>query len=76
MSVIGRLDDQVEAILINPPKRRETGAEDARDESQSGATTAQHAVQGTPDQLSHESPDESARNGSDPQPAGLPVWLL
>lgn len=68
MSVIGRLDDQVEAVLINPLKRRErpNDAEAERD--------APHL----PPTASHEEVEESAngerREGNDG--ASLPVWML
>ncbi|HEV2799793.1 MAG TPA: hypothetical protein VGW12_04815 [Pyrinomonadaceae bacterium] len=76
MSVIGRLDDQVEAVLINPLKRpRAQGDDEARDESQSAATV-EHAVQPSPDQLSHDSPEESPRERRDAQSTSLPVWML
>jgi len=66
MPVIGRLDDQVEAILINP-LRRPTPDETRLDESPRPAA---------PDEdVDIKSPDESPREGRE-RDAALPVWLL
>jgi hypothetical protein len=63
MPVIGRLDEQVDALLISPLKRRRTPDEEARDESKTPANADEdHDT---------ESPDE--RRAGD---ASLPVWLL
>jgi len=72
MSVIGSLDDQVEAVLINPLKRRERGSdeEEARD-------TPSVVPLPPPPASSHEE-----REAESPWPetrkvdASLPVWLL
>ena len=66
MPVIGRLDDQVEAILINP-LRRATTDETRRDESPRPAA---------PDEdIDIKSADETPREGRE-KDAALPVWLL
>ena len=68
MSVIGRLDDQVEAVLINPLKRRER-----RDD----AEAERDAPSPRPPTASHEERDESARDERrEGDAASLPVWLL
>ncbi|HZG50838.1 MAG TPA: hypothetical protein VEZ40_01770 [Pyrinomonadaceae bacterium] len=68
MPVIGRLDDQVEAVLINPlARRRPTTDEAARDESTRPATSDEEIAPGSADESSRE------RRGED---AALPVWLL
>jgi hypothetical protein len=67
MSVIGRLDDQVEAVLINPLKRRER-----RDDAE-GA----HDATPLPPAASHEDRDaESSQPEAQDTEAALPVWLL
>jgi hypothetical protein len=68
MSVIGRLDEQVEAVLINPLKRRERGSdgEDGRD-----------APSPSPPAPAHEERDaESSPPETREKDAALPVWLL
>jgi hypothetical protein len=63
MSVIGRLDDQVENVLITPVKRQQqrTPDEEPRSPQQVPATEAREAE------------PESERHEAD---APLPVWLL
>ena len=69
MPVIGRLDDQVEAILINPLRRRDAPGEEARDEPELPAAPAEDTE--------HKSPDESSRERHQGEAASsLPVWLL
>lgn len=72
MSVIGRLDDQTDAILIKPLEkrsRRSPGAE-ARDERTPGdPAEAPRTDRRTPD-AEQSSSDAPARR------AELPVWLL
>ena len=64
MSVIGRLDEQVEAVLINPLNRRERAPdEEAREEPQPPAPANVERDAETPTE---------PRAPSD----GLPVWLL
>lgn len=66
MSVIGRLDDQVEAVLINPLKRRERDdAEEARDAPSPPAPTPSNE-------------ERDAGSSPETRDAGdaLPVWLL
>jgi hypothetical protein len=67
MPVIGRLDDQVEAVLINPLKRRRTADEEERAETPAPAA-ANEAIE-------LESPDEASREGRGAD-ASLPVWML
>jgi hypothetical protein len=67
MPVIGRLDDQVEAVLINPLRRRPTHGEEERDELPRPAAPDEDAAV--------ESPDESRRERRAGD-ASLPVWLL
>lgn len=67
MSVIGRLDDQVEAVLINPLKRRER-ANDYEEEPDAPPL---------PPAASHEERDtESSLPETRATEATLPVWLL
>ena len=63
MSVIGRLDDQVEAVLINPLRRERSPDEEARKppETHAPATEERDA----------ESPPETREADAE-----LPVWLL
>ena len=64
MSVIGRLDEQVEAVLINPLRRRERAPdEEARDEPATPAPA-------TEERDAESSPETRERD------AALPVWLL
>jgi hypothetical protein len=72
MSVIGRLDDQTDAILIKPLEKgsRRNPIPAAPDERTPGeAATPQHTERRTPDSK-RSSTDETAR------PEELPVWLL
>lgn len=67
MSVIGRLDDQVEAVLINPLKReRAPGAE----ERERSPAPAARDAETSPERETDSSPE---RPESD---AALPVWML
>jgi hypothetical protein len=67
MSVIGRLDDQVEALLINPLKRRERG--DAAGEERDAPPL--------PPAPTHRERDaESSLPETRDAEATLPVWLL
>lgn len=67
MPVIGRLDDQVEAVLINPVRRRPTDGEEERDESARPAAPDTDIDTGSADESRRE------RRGRD---AALPVWML
>jgi hypothetical protein len=62
MSVIGRLDEQVEAILISPPGRKRDAPEQARKPVTEEANTR-------PD-------EESSAQASREREPELPVWLL
>ena len=69
MPVIGRLDDQVEAVLINPLKRRDTADKMEHVEPEPPAASPEHTEP--------ESPDESLRERHPAEVASsLPVWLL
>jgi hypothetical protein len=81
MPVIGRLDDQVEAILINPLKgrraddaqeRRADGAEESADAAQESARTAIP----TPAAGEQDDADSAARRREADDDEALPVWLL
>jgi len=61
MSVIGRLDEQVEAVLIAPLKKERTREEEPR-RDESGAAPARPAIDQKPDDSEVDPP--------------LPVWLL
>ncbi len=63
MSVIGRLDDQVEAVLINPLRRRE------HDEEERDAPAPPHAS-------THTERDAESTPERREADAALPVWLL
>lgn len=67
MSVIGRLDDQVEAVLINPLRRRE------RSDEEEAERDAPHAAPPAP---SHEERDAESSEETRAAEAVLPVWLL
>jgi len=67
MPVIGRLDDQVEAVLINPLKQRRTPAGAERDEPATPAASDEDIDTASPDESSRE------RRRDD---ASLPVWML
>jgi hypothetical protein len=64
MSVIGRLDDQVEAVLINPLRRERSPDEEAREEAR--PTPAPAAVE----RDAESTPETRERDRA------LPVWLL
>jgi hypothetical protein len=67
VSVIGRLDGQVEEVIINPIGRRPTSGED--DASAIPPAPQEPAETTTPE------PGEQ-RRGERHEPAELPVWLL
>ena len=67
MPVIGRLDGQVEEVIIKPIGRRP-----AREDDDAPATRP--APQG-PEETAHHEPLERRRGGRD-EAAELPVWLL
>ena len=67
MSVIGRLDDQVEAVLINPLKRRERPG-DAGEEREPPSLPP---VASSEERAAESSPPETRDTE-----ATLPVWLL
>lgn len=69
MSVIGRLDDQVEAVLINPLKRRER-LNDGEAERESPPLPPPAATTSHEERDAASSPDEREAD------AALPVWLL
>ena len=64
MPVIGRLDDQVEAVLINPVRRRP-----AHDEAEREQPPAPAPVSGEPARA--DAPAEKREAES-----ALPIWLL
>jgi hypothetical protein len=64
MSVIGRLDDQVEAVLINPLKRERPRVEEAPE------------APPLPPAPSSEERDAESSDGTDEVRPALPVWLL
>jgi hypothetical protein len=76
MSVIGRLDDQVDALLISPLKKR--GAQQTNEEAtpppQAAETTAQASgvasVKSQSAKGDRQAEQESSASGE------LPVWLL
>lgn len=63
MSVIGRLDEGVEALLINPLKKRQTPDEEKRERPR------------LPAPATEEGEAEVAREKREADPK-LPVWLL
>ena len=67
MSVIGRLDEQVEAVLINPLKRERAHDVEERE------TTAPHVPLDAEQDAEH-----GAKTSEEKREAGatLPVWLL
>jgi hypothetical protein len=67
MSVIGRLDDQVEAVLIKPLKRRER-----RDD----AEAERDAPPSLPNAPLREERDAESSGETRDTNATLPVWLL
>lgn len=64
MPVIGRLDDQVDAVLIT---RLERGRDRQRPDAPAGEAPAPTHT---------EPPDEPTAGETSPAPAELPVWLL
>ena len=75
MSVIGRLDDQVDAVIIAPVARRRAGegAAAGRDERDS---LPEEAGAGEAAPVSPSGSDRHETAGSPPERATLPVWLL
>ena len=73
MSVIGRLDDQTDAILITPLEKRSrhSPGPQAQDgpTADDGAANSSHTDKRTPD-------DRSSSRDEPAPPAELPVWLL
>jgi hypothetical protein len=67
MSVIGRLDDQVERVLIDPLRRRERN----EDEGEREAPPLQ-----PPPAPSHEEREAESSDATRAVQAALPVWLL
>ena len=67
MPVIGRLDDQVEAVLINPLRRRPSPGEERRDEPQTPPSS---------DEAIDTEPPDEARRERRAGDASLPVWML
>lgn len=65
MPVIGRLDDQVEAVLINPLERRSTTQKAEREQTSIPA----------PDPEEHNVTDTTSEK-REAEPSALPVWLL
>ena len=69
MPVIGRLDGQVEEVIISPVSRRHRAEEpppvDKNEETSAPSDSSDHAPSQTP------AADESSANAD-----GLPVWLL
>jgi hypothetical protein len=73
MSVIGRLDEQVDAILIAPLRRGdETHAPGAQAED-AASVRAQRNTNAPPEQTEPQSEKEAARDDATDE---LPVWLL
>ena len=76
MSVIGRLDDQVDALIISPIKKR--GAQQTEEE----ATLPQQPIKTTDQARPVASVKSQAADGhkhserESPAPDELPVWLL
>ena len=64
MPVIGRLDRQVDEVLINPVSKKR-GADDARDKPPPSQTPP-------PD----ETEEDTATHRDAPERSELPVWLL
>jgi hypothetical protein len=67
MSVIGRLDDQVEAVLINPLKQGERRRSDGEEERDAPPL---------PPAPAHEERDAESSEETRDTDAALPVWLL
>jgi hypothetical protein len=81
MPVIGRLDDQVEAILINPLRgRRADGVEESADGAEGrrahGAEESARTANPTPTTKEQDDTDSAARKRVADDDAALPVWLL
>ena len=71
MSVIGRLDEGVEAVLINPRRERRTPAEEKREGSMIPAPATQERDAQQQQQQQQQSPGEQREAD-----ASLPVWML
>lgn len=69
MSVIGRLDDQVNAVLIAPLDKDARRKTEARREAQDEQATVSHHNHQTPDEALS---SQNERAGKDE----LPIWLL
>lgn len=71
MSVIGRLDDQVDAVLIEPLKRSgQRKAESPAEVNDKERAPSSHSEAQAPDEL------ESPRSERAVRAEELPVWLL
>lgn len=73
MSVIGRLDEQVDAVLIRPLKKRGERQEETATAPE--ALTHDRPEPSAPGQRQVPSGDENSRHQR-PEPDELPVWLL
>jgi hypothetical protein len=74
MSVIGRLDDQVDAILISPLEKQPRSKTDAAPEAPDERANPQ-----APSTTQSEIPASGSNRNSESAPSGgveLPVWLL
>lgn len=69
MSVIGRLDKQVEEVLINPMEKNRRGETDRRERAEEAPAEAHEAAP----QANEHGLDETLRR---PEKSDLPVWLL
>jgi hypothetical protein len=69
MSVIGRLDDQVNRVLIAPLDKNRQSKTDEREAALDEQAAAPHAVQPTPEENESSHKERAA-------PEELPVWLL
>lgn len=76
MSVIGRLDDQVDALIISPLKKRgaQQNEEHATPPQQPTRTTDQSNPVASEESQAAQSHKHSERESSAPDE--LPVWLL
>jgi hypothetical protein len=74
MSVIGRLDEQVDALLIQPLKKR--GAHNADEEGAQAATETQGEAAPVADGKSRATAPGKPREREGAQHGELPVWLL
>ena len=74
MSVIGRLDEQVDALLINPLKKRGTREADEEAAQQPIETTPQSVPVASAKSRATSNAKRAGREGSAQDE--LPVWLL